>query len=129
MAQKVIKYKDLECVIIVDDVDAELLEKSWSLTYDRKKDKNGNYYQGSYARIKRTLTKAEKAIRGTSRTSLHKEVWIKHFGDVPAGMTIDHIDHNPANNSILNLQLLPIKENIQRQKRIKKNGKQVAEAA
>ncbi len=91
MAQKMITHKDGVAVIQVSNADAELLKKSWSLTFDRKKDKNGVYQQGSYARVKRTLNKAEKAERGTSRTSLHKEVWIKYFGQVPNGMTIDHI--------------------------------------
>lgn len=43
--------------------------------------------------------------------------WFK--GPVPAGMDVDHIDNNPFNNELDNLQLLTRKENIN--KRLKDN--------
>lgn len=36
--------------------------------------------------------------------------WFK--GDIPEGMVVDHIDNNPFNNSLDNLQLLTVEENL-----------------
>lgn len=38
--------------------------------------------------------------------------WFK--GDIPEGMVIDHIDNNPYNNSIDNLQLLTQEDNLRK---------------
>jgi len=37
---------------------------------------------------------------------LHRRVWEKHNGPIPKGMVIHHIDHDPANNEIENLELM-----------------------
>lgn len=39
---------------------------------------------------------------------LHQEVWKAEHGAIPAGYEIHHGDHNPLNNAIDNLGLLPI---------------------
>lgn len=45
--------------------------------------------------------------RGTDRIMMeHVVVWEKHFGKVPDGMQIHHIDGNKQNNDISNLQLV-----------------------
>lgn len=36
----------------------------------------------------------------------HRIAWILVKGEIPDGMEIDHIDHNPANNRISNLRLV-----------------------
>ena len=36
---------------------------------------------------------------------LHKQVWIDNNGTIPDGMVLHHIDGNPGNNEITNLQL------------------------
>lgn len=38
--------------------------------------------------------------------SLHHYVWEKYNGTIPEGMHIHHIDHNPLNNLLENLQLI-----------------------
>lgn len=43
--------------------------------------------------------------------SLHRQVWIYHNGDIPDGMTIDHIDRDKDNNQIENLRLATYAEN------------------
>lgn len=37
---------------------------------------------------------------------MHRYVWQKHNGDIPAGMHVHHIDGDKSNNSIGNLELL-----------------------
>lgn len=41
--------------------------------------------------------------RGTKR--LHRIVWMHHHGTIPRGHHIHHIDNNPHNNDISNLEL------------------------
>ena len=50
--------------------------------------------------------------RGTNFSfPLHRLVWAWHNGEVPDGYEVDHIDNNPFNNSLDNLQLLTTLEN------------------
>lgn len=37
---------------------------------------------------------------------LHRQVYIDNFGPIPKDMQIHHIDHNPANNNVNNLELI-----------------------
>lgn len=37
---------------------------------------------------------------------LHRAVWTYHYGDIADGCLIHHVDENPANNQIENLQML-----------------------
>ena len=43
---------------------------------------------------------------------LSRLVYVWHKGDIPEGMVVDHIDNNPFNNSVENLQLLTPEENL-----------------
>lgn len=43
---------------------------------------------------------------------IHRIVWELFYGDIPNGMTVDHIDGNKINNKIENLQLLSIVDNV-----------------
>lgn len=43
---------------------------------------------------------------GITTLSLHREIYKDHYGDIPDGMEIHHIDFNPLNNNLENLQLL-----------------------
>ena len=38
--------------------------------------------------------------------SIHQAVWMYHNGEIPEGQVIHHIDTNPGNNDISNLQIL-----------------------
>ena len=42
--------------------------------------------------------------------SLHRAVWEYFEGEIPKGYVIHHIDGNPANNNITNLQILTVAE-------------------
>ncbi|MGQ5792122.1 HNH endonuclease signature motif containing protein [Serratia sp. IR-2025] len=41
----------------------------------------------------------------------HRLIWIMHFGDIPSGCEIDHINHVKTDNRIENLRLSSRKEN------------------
>lgn len=43
---------------------------------------------------------------------LHVDVWEKHYGPVPEGWHVHHLDHNPANNDITNLQAMDPSEHL-----------------
>jgi hypothetical protein len=42
---------------------------------------------------------------------VHRIVWQLHFGDIPSGLLVDHIDGNPSNNNVKNLRLVTHVEN------------------
>lgn len=42
---------------------------------------------------------------------IHRLVYETFVGDIPADMTIDHIDNNPTNNHVSNLQLMTQTDN------------------
>jgi len=41
-----------------------------------------------------------------NRTSLHRDIWVYHNGEIPEGFQIHHTDGNPLNNDISNLECL-----------------------
>lgn len=43
--------------------------------------------------------------RSNGKQRAHNIVWELHNGQVPAGLTVDHVDRNPSNNRIENLRL------------------------
>lgn len=62
-----------------------------SIEFDgRKYCPKGVYYYNSY-----------------TRRHLHQAVWEKYNGKIPEGYQVHHKDHNPQNNDISNLELLP----------------------
>ena len=48
---------------------------------------------------------------------VHRLVWQNFKGEIPDGLEIDHIDGNPRNNSLTNLQLLTRRGNLQKYNR------------
>ena len=60
------------------------------------------YFDGGLYR----LWPSEKYLsRGGKK--LHRDVWAKAFGPIPAGCHIHHKDSNPKNNALANLECLP----------------------
>lgn len=59
--------------------------------------------------------------KGKSRYA-HRIVWEIHYGEIPDGMQIDHIDKNKRNNKISNLRLVTHKSNHQNMPMQKNNS-------
>lgn len=43
---------------------------------------------------------------------IHRLLYLSFIGEIPKGYEIDHIDGNPRNNNIFNLQIITRRENI-----------------
>ncbi|ABA79156.1 HNH endonuclease [Rhodobacter sphaeroides] len=41
----------------------------------------------------------------------HRLIWKMHYGDIPKGMTIDHISGDPSDNRLSNIRLARVEEN------------------
>jgi hypothetical protein len=51
-------------------------------------------------------------IKGIYNTCLHRQIWYDHHGEIPKKYQIHHIDRNPANNDISNLEMLHYTEHL-----------------
>ena len=58
---------------------------------------------------------------GWNAIYLHRVIWEMHYGPIPEGYRIDHIDRDPDNNRIENLRLASRSENGCNQKRSSRN--------
>ncbi len=57
----------------------------------------------------KTTAKGYLRFRSNGKKSLqmeHRIVWEDHFGEIPAGMQVHHVDGDKTNNDISNLQLV-----------------------
>jgi hypothetical protein len=85
----------------------------------------GKQYTDGYLRIfERTRPRSCKTWY------VHRLVWEVLHGPIPAGMEIDHLDANPANNRINNLQLVTGQQNrlLQRERNLARYGSKSAAA-
>ena len=51
-----------------------------------------------------------RARKGKKYTYKHDDIWRLHYGEIPEGMVVHHVDGNKKNNDISNLKLLSIRE-------------------
>lgn len=54
--------------------------------------------------------------------SAHRLIWILHFGEIPEGLEIDHIDGNRSNNRPENLRLVTHSENCKNSRKLRPTG-------
>ena len=80
--------------------------------------------QSYFARPVGSLHRDKKHLSTTvegSKQLVHRIIWTLHYGAIPEGMLIDHIDHNGFNNRIENLRLATKKTNGRNAGRSKAN--------
>ena len=51
----------------------------------------------------------------------HRIVWVMHYGPIPDGMQIDHIDGDGTNNRLSNLRIVTASENKRNMRKLKTN--------
>lgn len=84
----------------------------------------GKQYTDGYLRI------IERRGRSSCKTwYVHRLVWEVVHGPIPAGMQIDHLDADPANNQLSNLQLVTGQQNrlLQRERNLARFGSKSSE--
>lgn len=82
-------------------VDGKILKRRGKGCYKETEDKDGylKYHIRDYD------------TKVTHNLMVHRIVWEVFNGEIPEGMTVDHIDSDKQNNHISNLQLLTPEEN------------------
>ncbi|HCQ2951016.1 TPA: HNH endonuclease [Escherichia coli] len=63
-----------------------------------------------------------KLSLGNEQWLAHRVAWIIHFGSIPEGMEVDHINHDKADNRIDNLRIVSHSKNMKNVK-LKKSNK------
>lgn len=60
------------------------------------------------------------------RFQFHRVIYTACYGEIPEGLEVNHIDENPSNNSIFNLNLMTRKENVNWGTRNERAGKSIS---
>lgn len=75
--------------------------------------KDGNLIPKSLSTI---IYNRKDGYQFIDRLCFHRLVWIFHNGEIPNNLLVDHIDGNPSNNNIINLQLVTKSQNAMKKK-------------
>jgi hypothetical protein len=63
-------------------------------------------YKGEKYYLQSTGRYYQNGRKNVKNRSLHRQIWIDNFGEIPTGYVIHHKDHNWKNNDISNLELI-----------------------
>lgn len=69
-------------------------------------------YPDSDLQASRRYYTAGIADRKRGYSYLHRDIWAYHHGPIPEGHHIHHVDHDPLNNDISNLECIPAAEHF-----------------
>ena len=61
----------------------------------------------TYYRYPKAKNKSDRVYFKHAGKILHREIWKREYGDIPDGFQVHHKDHNPDNNAITNLEVVP----------------------
>ncbi len=88
--------------------------------------KNGEVFSSKYKNRRRLKTSINPVcgyeyislrINGkTHQSTVHRLMALSFYGELPEGMTINHIDFNKTNNKISNLEIITMYDNMQHAK-------------
>jgi len=67
------------------------------------------------------LPKCSAFVFQGKRYRNHRVIWEMFYGEIPLNMVVDHLDGNPWNNSITNLDLKTVKGNSRNTKKSSRN--------
>jgi len=107
----------------IENITSEYTKKSFIITQQLLQDKfsyiDGKLFWKHRGRRININTRAGSVNRegyrcigiGYRHYQEHRIIYIYHYGDIPDGMVIDHIDKNITNNKIENLRLVTNQEN------------------
>ena len=112
MPVKIKKYPDKDILNqMFDYKNGQLLWKNWNNQNKRIGNIAGSCsHNYRYWRVSLTFNGKN------SHYYLHRLIWIWHYGNIPTGYEVDHIDLNKSNNKIENLRLITHYENKKKQK-------------
>lgn len=79
--------------------ESDIAHRSWTARRSGKR-------AGTISSARRARVRHIQIVWRGSRFYAHRIIWEMHFGKIPAGMQIDHIDGNGTNNHIGNLRLV-----------------------
>ena len=83
----------------------------------QKKNSDPDKYQ--FFNGKRYTRQKDGHYIGSHGKSIHREIWKYFNGSIPKGYVIHHIDFDPANNAISNLQMMTQSEHVKLHMKIK----------
>lgn len=90
---------------VIDDIDSDLASLKWTTNVC------------GYAYRRRPAH--DRRLGMPANVLMHRVIAERMYGNIPSGMVVDHIDHDRRNNQRTNLQLLTVKQNQTKQKRIR----------
>lgn len=76
---------------------------------------------GNKVRRKESATEYWCVCLNGKKHYAHRIIWKMHYGEIPEGKQIDHIDQNGLNNRIQNLRLVCQSQNNKNKPRLKNN--------